>query len=226
MKIISLNLAGRKADIDARIDKIADFLSEEKADIVCLQEVTFDHASLAKRINDLIPNKYNHVIADLAERFTDKHNKSQSDGLAILTSIQITEHRCLTLQKVPADERGRPDFHKRIVQVLELSDGSKIANLHLASNQNSFLQLRELLAKLSKDFIIAGDFNMHKSKILAEKPYWEGAYNCSIEFKDYISFPRENCTFDYILLPHQKQFSKVETVKNLSDHSTVVCICE
>ena len=203
------------------------FLDDEKADVVCLQEVTFNsNNNLAKQINDMMQNKYTYIAADLAEKFIDRQGKLQTDGLVVLTNARITKQEILTLQKVSADERGRPDFHKRIVQAIGLSNGLKVANIHLASNQNSYLQLRETIRVLPKEFLLVGDFNMHKSKILKEKPYWKNNYSLSVEFEDYISLPKENCTFDYLLLPRSMRFLKIETVQNLSDHSAVVCVFE
>ena len=223
MKIISLNLAGRKENVESRLEKIAKFLDHERADTVCLQEVTFDsNSNLVGRINELMSCKYKHVVADLAENFTDKNGKSQSDGLAIMTDLDIVKNNCSALTKVPEDKRGRPDFHKRIVQMVEFDNGMKLANLHLASNGNSYLQLRELLEKIPHDYILTGDFNIHKEIILRERDCWNEEYRCSVEYHDYISFPSEQCAFDYLLLPKTFEFTKIEAVQGLSDHCAMI----
>ena len=167
-------------------------------------------------------HKYKHVVADLAENFTDKNGKSQSDGLAIMTNLDIVKNKCLALAKAPEDERGRSDFHKRIIQMIEFGNGLKLANLHLASNSNSYLQLRELLETVPYDYILIGDFNIHKETILKERNYWGGERRCSIEYRDYISFPSEKCTVDYLLLPKTFEFAKVEAMWGLSDHCAMV----
>ena len=223
MKIVSLNLAGRKDGIEDRITKIATFLDGERADIICLQEVTFGQSqNLAARINNLMRNQYRYIAADLAEQFTNKHGEPKTDGLAILANEEITKHETLTLKKVPTDERGRPDFHKRIIQLVELQNGLKIANLHLASNQNSYMQLREALREVPPGYLLIGDFNMHRPTMLEEKPCWGSSYQCSVEFTDYVSFPSEDATFDYLLLPKAFTFAKVTAAPGLSDHCAMI----
>ena len=57
-RIISLNLAGRK-NFDTKFNDVVRFLNTENADIVCLQEVTFDGTkSLVHIIN---PKLKNHI---------------------------------------------------------------------------------------------------------------------------------------------------------------------
>lgn len=222
MKIISLNLAGRK-DFETRLDKVVAFLNMEAADVICLQEVTFDeNNNLAQIINSKLAHPYDFVRADLAEEYI-KDGKTLTDGLAILSRQEIVTAQLLTLTPVPTDERGRPDFHKRIAQVLKLNNGINIVNTHLASNNNSYLQLRELINLAPKNSLLAGDFNMPKEKMLAEKENWNSRYNCLIDFCDYVSFPTEGQTFDYVFVPKNMNFVEVRVVDGLSDHNALVC---
>jgi endonuclease/exonuclease/phosphatase family metal-dependent hydrolase len=219
---VTLNVAGRK-DIDARLDKIIDFLNEEGADIVCLQEVTFDDGSnLAHKINAELSKPYEFVQADLAEEYI-REGVPQTDGLAILSRSKVYEAKVITLTKVPADENGRPDFHRRIAQLVTLENGTKITNTHLASNNNSHLQFEELLKLAPNDSILAGDFNLPKQKMLTRKEIWSKSHTCSIDIKDYISFPKENQTFDYILMPTNKEIVDIRIIEGLSDHNAIAC---
>ena len=221
-RIITLNLAGRK-NIDTRFDAIVRFLNEEKADIVCLQEVTFtDSESLAHQINERLETPYKFVQADLAETF-ERDGQTLTDGLAVLSKAPISSAKTITLTPVPADENGRPDFHRRIAQVVELDDDTTVINTHLASNNNSHLQFAELLKLVPENSILAGDFNLPKPKLLDNKDLWSPKYNCSIEVIDYISFPKENQTFDYFLMPKTKRISNICIVSELSDHNAIIC---
>ena len=112
-RIITLNVAGRKG-IEARLDGVVRFLNEEQADIVCLQEVTFDgEESLAYAINGNLDLPYDFVQADLAEEY-EREGEKLTDGLAVLSRDAIKSAKVVTLTKVPEDENGRPDFHRRI----------------------------------------------------------------------------------------------------------------
>lgn len=222
MRIATFNIAGRKG-VDIRLDKIINFLDKENIDIVCLQEVTFKNTlSLAHRINSDLSKPYEFIQANLAEEYI-RNGEPQTDGLAIMSRRNISEAKIITLTKVPDDENGRPDFHRRIAQLVTLENGIKITNTHLASNNNSHLQFKELLKLIPSDYILAGDFNLPKQKMLALKNAWGKSYGCSVEFKDYISFPKENQTFDYILAPTSTKITNIRIVEELSDHNAIVC---
>ncbi len=222
MKIITLNLAGRK-DFDSRFGKVIDFLNSENADIVCLQEVTFDEKySLADKINDNLQKPFISVQSDLAEKY-QKNGQTQTDGLAILAKFKIDSAKVSTLTKVPTDKNGRPDFHKRIFQEVYLENGLTIVNTHLASNNNSHLQFRELIKVVPEDAILTGDFNLPRLKMLAERQLWENDYNCSVDFSDYISFPSENQTFDYLMFPKTNKTNEFYIAKGVSDHNALIC---
>lgn len=221
-RIVTLNVAGRK-DIGSRIDKITHFLDTENADIVCLQEITFNNTeSLAYKINSKLQNPYDFVQADLAETYV-RNGERQTDGLAILSRNRFNKAKTITLTKVPDDENGRPDFHKRIAQLVVIEDGTKIVNTHLASNNNSHLQFKELLETIPDEYIITGDFNLPKPKMLNSKNFWGEKYTCSIELKDYLSFPKENQTFDYFLVPKTIKLTDIRIIKGLSDHNAIAC---
>ncbi len=221
-RIITLNVAGRK-DIGARLGAIVQFLNEEQADIVCFQEVTFGgEGSLADIINEKLDCPYDYVRADLAEKY-EREGCQLTDGLAVLSREEIKSARVVTLTKVPEDENGRPDFHRRIAQFVTLGDGEVIINTHLASNNNSHLQFEELLSIISEKCILAGDFNLPKAKMLERRELWGEKYCCSIDFTDYISFPREDQTFDYILAPKTEGIMNIRAVSGLSDHDAVLC---
>jgi endonuclease/exonuclease/phosphatase family metal-dependent hydrolase len=245
MKIISLNLAGRKdfgQDYAHRMQKIAEFLDEEKAAVVCLQEVTFsENSNLAIEVNDLMKQPYKYVSAKLAEKYrlSDSPREAKSknlrkevkedavltDGAAIMSNIEIVKSTKITLEKVPIDERGREDYHIRIVQKVVLKNGMTISNVHFASNDNSPLHLKKVLNDANDGEIIIGDFNIFKASILQYRTLWDEKYTCSIDFLDYISFPDDSPdkqTLDYALSPKQYQFTDIRTVQGLSDHNAMI----
>jgi len=255
MKIVSLNLAGRTnfgRDYNRRIADIADFLSKEDADIVCLSEVTFDGGdSLAEVINEKLKKPYQHVRSEMSERYTfDKFSAAAmenwekglfessdeylTDGMAVLSKLPITNYRSIILTPAPKDDRGRPDNRVRLVQNVDFSDGTKISNAHLATNNNNYLQLAELVKEIGAEKrMIIGDLNMPHSRhtlpngqeILGMqdcKNIWGEKYTDSTEFTDYISFPSEKSALDHLLLPDDWQFVSVRTVEGLSDHNALI----
>ncbi|HEX6258833.1 MAG TPA: hypothetical protein VFZ48_05115, partial [Candidatus Saccharimonadales bacterium] len=84
-------------------------------------------------------------------------------------------------------------------------------------------QLRELIAIFAsrkEERIIAGDFNI--PQLENEKESYTENYTSSIDFKKYVSFPSENITLDYVLIPKQFTFDSLEVHEGLSDHNVLV----
>ena len=245
MKIISLNIAGRSnfgQDFDARMHRIAEFLNREQADIVCMQEVAFyTKENLAERINRYMQHPYKSVVAHMSEkysfdkftgRFLEKWNAGliehegdfATDGMAILTNLPIVNHEVMTMTPAPADNRGKPDVRVRASQILDFGDFS-LANVHFATNHNAYMQLQELINAHPTD-IIVGDFNIHTHRLQEHRDVWATQYQESTGFKDYVSFPEENATFDHMLLSSKYSFRDIQTIKGLSDHVAMIYTIE
>ncbi|MDR2063678.1 MAG: endonuclease/exonuclease/phosphatase family protein [Candidatus Nomurabacteria bacterium] len=242
MKIISLNIAGRSnfgRNYQKRIADIAGFLSQEDADVVCLQEVTFDDKSnLADGINLMLKKPYPYVYANMSEKYTfDKFSAATAekwekgliehiddyltDGMGVLSKSVARRYEGLVLKPAPKDERGRPDFHVRLVQNIELASGLKISNVHLATNHNSYQQLDELLRHTDSQIII-GDFNITREQLLEHQDIWANKYQESTDFQDYVSFPEDGVAYDHLLLSKEYRFVSIRLVEGLSDHCAVV----
>lgn len=218
MKIISLNIAGCKG-LNQRLAKIVDFLNQEDADIVCLQEVIFsDGTNQAEEINDRLDNPYQNLIVEIAEVFTPRSGAPYTEGLAILARVDEVNVEKAVLQ--PTDK------HTRIALNVDLSDGMKISNIHLANNDESFRQLSELLEKLGdNEHFIVGDFNMRKRVLLKNSQTWNDRYRVSVDFANYISCPDapdDLMVLDYMLLPYNYCFTNIRTVAGLSDHNAII----
>ena len=242
MKIISLNLAGRSnfgKDFDARMRNIAKFLDAQNADIVCMQEVTFDNnRSLAERINSYLENPYPFVESHMSEKYTfdkfsprflEKWNAGliehiddwATDGMAVFSKEPIANCSAIVMKPAPADERGKPDLRVRVSLIVTLESGFTFANVHFATNGNAFVQLKELIDYKPTD-VIVGDFNMFTYSMKEHADIWQNLYKESTDFKDYISFPDENATFDHMLIKPAYTFKSIETVDGLSDHVAMV----
>lgn len=247
MKIISLNMAGRSnfgQDFDVRMRDIAKFLDNEQADVVCLQEVTFyEGKSIVEKCNDQMTNPYPFTVAQMSENYTfDKFSERfrrkwdagliehdgdfVTDGMAILSKVPIKRSLSIILKPAPENEDdGRPDYRVRLVQIATLESGVTIANVHFASNGNAYLQLRELLSYYTPD-VVVGDFNIHTWDLQKYKEIWDSNYRESTDFKDYISFPKENATFDHMLLRFGYEFKAIEKFDGISDHSAMIFTIE
>ena len=244
MKIITLNLA-RKDDLGedyaARIKRIADFLDQEQADVVCFQEVSFSEngQSLADDINKLMKKPYKNVLSKLSRKCKIKNvppekratsmkklykkdkNAIFTDGEAAMSNLDATELKTLRLHKVATDERGRRDPHPRIAQNLNFKN-FKITNIHLAANNNAHIQLEELLKRIKHDRTIIGDFNMTSAQLKQHQDLWQKDYCLLAGTYPYVSFPADAVAYDHALIPKNYRTKLLGTKNNLSDHNALI----
>lgn len=241
-KIISLNMAGRSnfgEDFSARMGSIAKFLDNMQADIVCLQEATFNKGEcIAEKINSQMVNMYPFVLAQMSEKysfdkFSERFKKKWesgliehdgdyvTDGMAILSKEPIVNSSSIIMSPAPIGEDGRPDYRVRLVQVVRLESGLSLANVHFSSNGNAYFQLQELLDCVSPN-VVVGDFNIHTWDLKKHSNIWDSKYQESTDFRDYISFPNENATFDHMLLGRSYRFETINQFDGISDHSAMV----
>lgn len=224
MKIATLNL-WRYYDWDRRQDKILDTLRELKPDIIALQEVQLNQSfNLLPQSSQIAKSLgYEHyVFAPTSQKSKqiDKNGKftqSASHGLAIISKYPILTSETVFLKKYESDKELRS-----ILLVSVLVEGSvvNICNVHFEnSDSTSKLHLDETISRLKDrniETIVLGDFNIfdldkHKD-ILSD-------YNLSSDITNYISYPKDNGSLDYIILPKNMQINDVNCSHNdISDH--------
>jgi hypothetical protein len=146
-----------------------------------------------------------------------------TDGQAVLSNLPIAKTKTFFLTEVPPDANGRVDRHPHIAQNVDFENGVKISNTHLASNQNAYMQLDEIIRENNdSERLIIGDINLTHEHMQEHKKGWGDRFIDSTEFLNYISFPDDNVAYDHLLLPKGSRFISVRTVDGLSDHSAVV----
>jgi endonuclease/exonuclease/phosphatase family metal-dependent hydrolase len=225
LKIISLNLAGFK-DWGSRSKKIIDFINKESPDVLLLQEVKFDPKisaySQSTLLNRLLKTPFPYAQTTVSKFYQPSVGEAYREGLAILSKFPIKDSEALVLIK-QADDK-----HPRIIQSADLIINERqigIANVHLSNNKYSVEQLRELIAIFAsrkEERIIAGDFNI--LQLENEKESYIENYTSSTDFKKYVSFPSENITLDYALIPKHLAFESLDTYEGLSDHNALVFV--
>jgi endonuclease/exonuclease/phosphatase family metal-dependent hydrolase len=141
------------------------------------------------------------------------------EGLAVLSKYPITDSEIIVLKKHTDDK------HTRIIQKVSLLvDGqmTNFTNVHFSNNDYSDEQLEETL-KITKSrdetSVILGDFNIFD--IQTVRDLYSDDYRVSTDFYQYVSFPSENVTLDYVLVPRDYGFSSLNIGENLSDHNAL-----
>jgi endonuclease/exonuclease/phosphatase family metal-dependent hydrolase len=233
LKILSLNLFRYYQDWEKRKDKIIKYINQIKPDVVLLQEC-FDDS----RHNEIGNNQaiqlnqdlsYKNCIYSKAEKLKSEAGKEISaevyDGLGILTNIDVISLKNISLTKVENDK------HDRIIQVINLNvDGNKCILYHTHFSNRDFWaepQLIETLEYANEEPIlpiIIGDLNIKSSGNVLS--ITKNTYINSWDIEKYISFPKDNETYDYVLIPKSKYiFEKIVCDgDDLSDHKAVHCI--
>lgn len=221
MKVTSLNLAGYK-NWPERESHIVSYLQTTNSDVVFLQEVKFNIEyspfTQSRYINSLLSTPYLYSQSSVSRIFESSGNESR-EGLAVLSKYPITNSETIVLMKRPDDK------HTRIIQKVSLLvDGQTIdfTNVHFSNNDYSDEQLEETL-KITKSrdetSVILGDFNIFD--IQTVRDLYSDEYRASTDFYQYVSFPSENVTLDYVLVPRDYGFRSLSIGENLSDHNAL-----
>lgn len=225
--LLTLNLGGYK-DWSKRRNDIVMALNQTNADIVLLQEVRYDRSisplNQAEFISSSLTVPYEYSVSDISRFYVPSIGEPYREGLAILSRLPLCNSETLALAKAPDDR------HTRIIQSVEVViDGSSfgLTNVHFSNNRYSTIQLKEtidILDSRNKTNLIAGDFNIFD--INNQRSLFEDDYTVSTDITAYTSFPLENATLDYILLPDLLRYVSVKTFEGISDHSGVLATIE
>jgi endonuclease/exonuclease/phosphatase family metal-dependent hydrolase len=221
MKVTTLNLAGYK-NWNERVTNITTYLDDTKSDVVFLQEVKFNIEyspfTQSKYLNSVLSTPYPHSQSTVSRIFESSGSESR-EGLAVLSKYPIIDSEVIVLKK------REDDKHTRIIQKVALLVDSQIVNftnVHFSNNDYSDEQLAETL-RIIKDTgnksVVLGDFNIFDIKTVAD--LYSSNYTVSTDFSPYVSFPSENVTLDYVLMPHDYAFSSLTIGENLSDHNAI-----
>lgn len=218
---ITLNVQGY-AHWAKREANIVAYLDSQDADFVLLQEVRFDETkssrNQAETLNSRLRQPYKYFASAVARYYQPREGDPYKEGLAILSRFPIIKSEVLALTKRPDDK------HQRLIQNVDIDvpERLKLSNVHFSNNQYSAEQLAEVISIFSlreERRIIAGDFNIFD--LSASEDLFGSDYMASVEYRPYVSYPSENRTLDYILLPREYGFNSLETTENLSDHAAV-----
>lgn len=231
LKIMTLNL-WRYYEWDSRVDNIISLIDQEKPDCIAFQEVLTNHAFSDFPATDFIADKcgykYRAFAPTLARHNTrdreGNHTQLASEGQAFLSKFPIIESESYFLTFHPE----YPEEKAVLFCTIEV-DGERIetCNVHFANNDVAFAQLDQLLELVNKrqaQPIILGDFNIYKLAERKAKSQLLNDYTISSELEDYISYPDDKDSLDYIAVPQSK--FKLSDVKcpgiHVSDHRALI----
>jgi endonuclease/exonuclease/phosphatase family metal-dependent hydrolase len=202
MKVTSLNLAGYK-NWSERESHVISYLEAMNSDVVFLQEVKFNSEyssyTQSKYLNSKLEAPYPYTQSSVSRYYLQSDSIESREGLAVLSKYPITDSEIIVLKKHTDDK------HTRIIQKVSLLvDGQTInfTNVHFSNNDYSDEQLEETLQiTKSRDeaSVILGDFNIFD--IQTVRGLYSDDYRVSTDFYQYVSFPSENVTLDYVIVP-------------------------
>jgi endonuclease/exonuclease/phosphatase family metal-dependent hydrolase len=224
---MTLNMRGF-FEWDERANRIADYIKKENPDIVFFQEVVYlpeespyTQVSLLNR-----ELKYPYYQGSITRLQESPHYEVYREGLATLSRYPLVSSESIVLKQ----EEGDP--HNRLVQLFDIAiDESivKFANVHLSVRHDRALHhLQEVFGILEQRHekrIIIGDFNMEHLERHAH--LWRDNYTLSTSLKDYVSFPDEHKTIDYLLVPKEFELEWLRLSDDgLSDHRAIIADVE
>ena len=218
-------------DWSIRKQNIINLINDLKPDILTLQEVRIDtrfsYFPQSQEISEKCGYNYHAYSPAWSKSKVDSTSNSNdvavSHGLSILSKFPITNVTTQFLNK-------HPDFDEPCIVMFADIDMEgelhAVCNVHFA-NRDLFasLHLQELMSvcKLrNQPTIIQGDFNIFqlgKYKLTLLKHY-----ELSSEKTQYRSFPKDNVTLDYIIVPASRYRIDEVLCPNVyvSDHNAVM----
>jgi len=224
IKILSLNIWNYH-EFNDRKPKIVELVKKYDPDVVVFQEIRDDRSKnkvnedQLKQLNQEL--RYKHAYFLPVQNFQERKKLDYDciEGLGICSKFPF-EKTSIELKKHPNDEFIRKVLHTKI----NFKEGIvNILNVHFSPNDLfARLHLEEVLQmqENSDKTIIIGDLNYAHKKTISELSEEKG-FKPSSKF-NYISYPSDNCSYDYILISHDLEFGKFECVnKKLSDHNAL-----
>ena len=225
LKILTLNIHNYH-NFKIRKPKIIALIKKYNPDIVALQEVRDDRTknkegeNQAKQLNDVLRFEHFTFIQSCelnkAKGFTNLPSKFE--GLALLSKFPFS------YEELKLTKQGDDKYNRKVLQSIITIGAQKVPIwiVHF-SNSDTFaaLHIKETL-KHAKSIqpIILGDFNIKQPKLIQQLAK-ENNYTSS-SYYDYISFPEDNCSYDYIIIPTKFTFSQFECIEEeVSDHKAL-----
>ena len=236
LKFLTLNL-WRYYEWDKRKQKVVEFLKEQDADIVFLQEAAYDErlkdkwSDQVQEINEEL--NYSGAIFGTLMEMTKWHEKMidwvMYYGFGILSKYPVKHSEVIVLPPIQKDKK----FGFMHIVIETPKENIDLVNAHFENTDTGSKEHLKKTLEWCKNKkikpVIAGDFNMkiiNNLKELAEKDY-----HISYLIKPYKSFmptefshDRVPITLDYIIAHKGKfEMSGVKCVNNeVSDHKPVI----
>jgi len=222
IKLVSLNL-WRFHDWEKRFPEIIRVIKEIDPDVIFTQEtqrdISIDSRNQIEILNAELAYPYTaYEIADIKLTRKGVPLKNPVDhGLGVLSKLPFSSE-AIELTKAADDKE------KRIVLACKIMIGENplfIANVHFSNSdrwaENHFKETLSLLKEKGIASVLAGDFNIFN--IAQYKDAYGKDYAASSDQFEYISYPEDNASLDYILLPRNCSFKSFECRQEyLSDH--------
>jgi len=225
ISILTLNL-WRYYDFEKRLPNILKVIQENNPDVIFLQEVQIDLSKSPDSQMEILSKdfpEYKYCIHSVIypKEFQQgvKLDKPIQHGMAVLSKYPILKSFNFFVTKNIEEEEPRS------VLCFDIEKDSKVfkcSNVHFANKEewakNQLLELLDFIHTRKEKRILVGDFNLFN---LSEYKMLEG-YTLSFDYKPYISYPKDNGSLDYIVIPNEFAFSKLELIEDyLSDHKAL-----
>jgi endonuclease/exonuclease/phosphatase family metal-dependent hydrolase len=224
IKILSLNIWNYHG-FSERKPKIVALIKKYDPDVVVFQEVRDDRSkndpsnNQLEQLNQALEYEYSYFLPVQNFKERKKLEYDCIEGLGICSKFPFEKH-FFELQKHADDV-----FTRKVLQTKVTVNGTvfNISNVHFSPNDVfAKLHLEEVVRVHANkpNTIIIGDLNYpHKKEI---SKISEAHKLLSSSNFEYISFPDDNCSYDYILMSKDLKFQKFECVEEkVSDHNAI-----
>ncbi|MCE9585291.1 endonuclease/exonuclease/phosphatase family protein, partial [Candidatus Nomurabacteria bacterium] len=207
--------------------KIINYINKNQPDVIFLQEIQIDFNKSPFSQVEIIKEKISGYKYSIHSTIYPKNKQKGEEikipiqhGMAILSKYPIVNsfEYYLPLPENETEPRSILCFDLDINGTIH-----KFANIHFTNKEeiakNQLMDFLQLMNSRNEKRIMAGDFNMF------DLPQYNDLikdYELSFNYKNYISYPKDNGTLDYIMIPKSYKFEKLEIIENISDHNGIL----
>ncbi len=214
-------------DWEKRLPAIISLLKGIKPDILLTQE-TQHNLSLDKRNQlEIINAELGYPFVVFAPAYSRDKQKDHVFKHPVPHGLGVLSRFPLSTEIIPLTQAGDGKEPRIILKCNVDIEGKThtITNLHFSNSikgsEEHFKETLAILKKKQVTSILAGDFNIFT--ITDYKELYGDEYVSSSEKYKYISYPKDNVSFDYVLLPRQYEFEEfVCREEYVSDHRMIV----
>jgi endonuclease/exonuclease/phosphatase family metal-dependent hydrolase len=178
---------------------------------------------------EILNNELNYPYSNFSKAETRTKQKGIELAFPVEHGLGVLSKYPIKNIKVHVLKQNKEDKEKRIAVTYTFSINDReesITNVHFSNRDDwSMDHFKETLFVTNAKSHIVGDFNIHSKIFKTLQEMYESTYQSSYDYKEYVSFPTEEDTFDYALILKPSSLENVVcSEEEVSDHRMLTLV--